>query len=628
MLNLKFNETHAVINTEGRDGYESYYLEKGNSNRMYLALRSEIRTETNWALSRLLHISKDFPTDFSIKGLDGLVESLLEFPLDTSKLLLNTEDSYSIKDSLHQASDAVTILFNLSLNDANAHIIHQHQRLILGLCQRYLRISQQTDIANEITLNLLNILDSIADIMSEIPKNPLLGMIANLVYTKDRAFILVAIKLLSTFANKNTPVKRFEDVAQSVFPQIVECCLVPDAYLRAASLEFIYATASRIPEILRLLMTYKELPILIKTFAYMLYNETTEEFRMQTFKEGTTTQFARPQPEFLNEEDRERIGQMNEPTRAIEIKTLFEEKEGAEFEQNRVHPIYEQTFRSFEIPLQKGDELVKLFPQIFRSAKNITRNDGNYWIKNVKLKTSVSPFTCLWGDDNTVFDSADALFNYIVNTYIDVPEPPVTFSWAGELFSTDSTSNIPAKVQLKAKLLTLMPLSLYERENDAIVTVEKGTEIEDLKNPTKRAVIKSLPGAGVLYTQLHVPHDQQGFPRGIAYQAALLIRLLAQKSNPFAKNVQQTDEANRPESKGYFGLPIPTNFEEQQNQSQTNDQEYIETYPEVTKLLSLFTRRPLADVGLRSVSLLSDVCLEAFEFIQDDSFGSLIVETV
>lgn len=308
----------------------------------------------------------------------------------------------------------------------------------------------------------------------------------------------------------------------------------------------------------------------------------------------------------------------------LRIKAVFEEKPGAEFEQSKVYPLYEQTLSkyAYHTRLQSEDNLVNLFPATLKSSKSVTR-DGTPLIKNVKLRSKRSLYTCYWGDDRSEFNSAEQLFRYIVAKYIDIPESPVTFTWDTELFSIDSTSAIPHSSQLKAKVLSLMAVA--QDDSEAVITVPN--TLEEAKNPTKRTVIRAFPHDGVSYTVLHVPCDKEGFPRGIAYQAALLIRLMAQKSNPYAKNVQQTDEANRPESKGYFGLPIPTNFEEQQN-SQIMDDDQSELYPNVTHLLSLFARRPLADVGIRNVSQLAEVCLEAFEFIQNENFGSLIVESV
>lgn len=318
MLNFKYNETHAVINTEGSDGYERYYLEKGTSNRMYLSLRSEIPSETDWALSRLLHLSSEFVSEFSIKDVDGLIEALLEFPLNASKQLVHTNDTYALKNILHQACDAITVILNLATIDTNLHVIHTYHRTLLGLCQRYLRIGEKTDVANEITVKLLSVLESVAELLVDIPKNPLLGMLAHLVYSHDRAYMLIALRMMSVFASKNNHTKRFEELAVEIYAHVVEISLIPDPYLRAAALEFMYATASTIPEILKMLLTYKDLPILIKSLAYMLYDETVEEFRKDEFIDTGIERPLRPLPRLLSDEDKERIGMMTEPNRSQE----------------------------------------------------------------------------------------------------------------------------------------------------------------------------------------------------------------------------------------------------------------------------------------------------------------------
>ena len=268
-----------------------------------------------------------------------------------------------------------------------------------------------------------------------------------------------------------------------------------------------------------------------------------------------------------------------------------------------------------------------MFGKVLPTAKTVLDKDGTYQITNVKLRCVLPTYSCGWGDDRSEHDSASELYAYIVRTYIDVPEPPTTFVWFGEVVSIDATSSISRQAQLKAKVLTLFPVEEEERkrQSNMLVTQQKDARALDEYNPSRRQVINSFEHEGVAFSVLHVPSDNEGHPRGIAYQAALLIRLMAQKANPYAKNVLQADEANRPESKGYYGLPIPPSYEEEQP---TADEEQTETYPQVTRLLSLFARSPLADVGLRSTSLLSEVCLEAFEFVQNEYFGSLIVEAV
>lgn len=236
---------------------------------------------------------------------------------------------------------------------------------------------------------------------------------------------------------------------------------------------------------------------------------------------------------------------------------------------------------------------------------------------------SPSPsYTCYWGDDRTTFATPDELYAYISRTYIDIPTPPVTFTWGGVLFAVDSTSSVPRGTQLKGRVLALVGGggSARSRKQQKVTAAD--------------AHANARP-PGVAYTLLHVPCDDDAFPRGIAYQAALLLRLLAQKANPLAKNVLQTDEANRPESKGYYGLPVPPSqaqVQEQQQQQESGDDVHSNAlthpHPRVTSLLSLFARRPLADVAMRNSSLLRDVCREAFEFIQNDSIGSLVVESV
>ena len=259
---------------------------------------------------------------------------------------------------------------------------------------------------------------------------------------------------------------------------------------------------------------------------------------------------------------------------------------------------------------------------------------------------------CLWGDtDRSVFENGLQLYNYVVENYIDVNPSPIEMKWDNNVFYADQTSSIPFNEQFKAKLKTFIPkpwktsnakteITIPYPEFSSDRAINQDDYIATPPNPTLRPVVKAPADSGVTYSVLHVPHDEEGFPRGIPYLAALLLRLLAQKANPNSKNVQLSYEANKPESKGYFGLPIPMSLEDDHNNNSShsshsnnnnnnnNNEESITSYPHVTKLLSAFARKPLADVGSRSVGMLSEVCIEAYEFIQDDNFGSLIVEAV
>ncbi|CAK5280592.1 unnamed protein product, partial [Mycena citricolor] len=60
------------------DDYERWYTENVPNNRMVLALRSQIPSEINWALDRILRLSRN--EDFSLKKISGLRDALYEWP--------------------------------------------------------------------------------------------------------------------------------------------------------------------------------------------------------------------------------------------------------------------------------------------------------------------------------------------------------------------------------------------------------------------------------------------------------------------------------------------------------------------------------------------------------------------
>ncbi|TIB03027.1 hypothetical protein E3P94_00828 [Wallemia ichthyophaga] len=598
---------------------EDIYPENVDMDRIYLSLKSGLLAETDWALSQLL-VSSNQTHHFNVNHFHGLLDALFDFPIEASKCLSDNNLDYnhsSYQTLNHQANDALTIINNLSITHSNLPIIHSHHKTILALSQRYLRFLYSSDTANEITLKLLSILESIGDLLQEPPKNPLLGMIADLIHSHDRAYVLLSLRLIAVFVRNNPHLARVHHQSLRVFSPAIDSALLPDPHLRAAALEFIYASASTSPAILTHLLTHAHLPILVKSLAYMLYDETIEEERRCEFTDTTNA----PPLVSLSDEECERIGMMTEPNRTREwIKAVWAlNPTNLPSIPQSLLTLYRDTLSkyAYHTPLL-GDEEVCARVQEHLHA----HRDSQSQEKSQSPSPSPS-YTCYWGDDRTTFATPDELYAYISRTYIDIPTPPVTFTWGGVLFAVDSTSSVPRGTQLKGRMLALVGGggSARSRKQQKVTAAD---------------VHANARPPGVAYTLLHVPCDDDAFPRGIAYQAALLLRLLAQKANPLAKNVLQTDEANRPESKGYYGLPVPPSQaqvqEQQQQQQDSGDDVHSNAlthpHPRVTSLLSLFARRPLADVAMRNSSLLRDVCREAFEFIENDSIGSLVVESV
>lgn len=376
-----------LANTDPFDGFEPYYLERGNKNRMILSLKSNIFKEVDWSLSKLLHISKDFPNEFHIQSFDGLVEALLEFPLELSNQLIKNHQVNDIY--IHQTNDAMQILFNVSLQENNCRVISNYQRLLLGLCQRYLKLIERFDNLNEILLNLLNVFETIIENLFDIPKNPLLTSLSNLLLSNDRSFILIGLKVLSKFSNV-TLNNRLENVISDKIYYVLDLICLPDPYLRSQALEFIYSVGSKNPKIMDKILNYGSLSIIIKNLSLMVFDECIEEFRSDKFINQAITQPLYPDSlGKLSLEDNERIGQMNEPARVIEwIRTLFAEDLNEHISQIEFWHLYNEAFSPYgaQVVLLTAPEVIKAVHTVIPSAQTVVTPDGKYVIKNVRCR--------------------------------------------------------------------------------------------------------------------------------------------------------------------------------------------------------------------------------------------------
>ncbi|KZO96001.1 hypothetical protein CALVIDRAFT_537584 [Calocera viscosa TUFC12733] len=187
------------------DNYESWYMDANPTNRMVLSLRSGVARDTEWALERLLHLTKDWPERFWMKSLPGMGDALYDLAEFTLSPEAAAEGGWAGDDvdtarKRKHAAEALLVLRNASLQDHNMHYLEKHARtfpLILHALQHFGPGGKRDGQEAEFLLYAIELFHSLAPRYHLKAGSPLLRALVAVTSSPDRTLLRAALAALT-----------------------------------------------------------------------------------------------------------------------------------------------------------------------------------------------------------------------------------------------------------------------------------------------------------------------------------------------------------------------------------------------------------------------------------------------
>ncbi|KAI9141591.1 hypothetical protein BKA69DRAFT_382711 [Paraphysoderma sedebokerense] len=243
---------------------DTEYTDGGYSNRILLALESQLPNEVDWALKKLLSIT--FTSDrFQFSVIPGLLDLLIEMMNDyidkemkhikkmstqsnglaheASPLSLASEEifhAYQSREERERVFLISAILWNSSFAVDNIRIFVCFPPL-KELIVKALSLPSSSSYL-EIKLSLLDVMDNIAFCFKLTPKDdPLIPVLNKLVFDNDRGLILGAIRTLVRLAIIESNDQALKSTLDpKIVPRMYQLLLLPDEEIVASVLDYFY----------------------------------------------------------------------------------------------------------------------------------------------------------------------------------------------------------------------------------------------------------------------------------------------------------------------------------------------------------------------------------------------------
>jgi chromatin structure-remodeling complex subunit RSC9 len=542
---------------------------------MVLSLRSGISNEVEWALCRLVSLSKDHVDRFILQTLPGLTDALFEWPewyIKRTQSQQATASLFALSSDMDRkrkhAIESLLTLRNSSLNERNASSLFYNRRL-LPLLSSMTKLPL-TDYNAEFIYYAIEILISVATQIrlpsrsSGIQMLPLDTMEDLAANSSDRSLImasLTALQLVFSIPSNQGYIRTKNSPALAASIRFLP--LVEDLGLITASIDYIHTHLSYLPALKAFLVT-PEMPSLVRLLVAVIKAEQRDEYRsvmvgppLQSMDWDSIRESYQP-----SEDELTKLTAVAEPDRSFEwlvvvipsielgaehvpyrMKTFFVHFPGAELTQLDFWTSYKDTFTPFAetYPLLPAPDVIKnvtiAFPQA--QAMVIAGTPQRFVIQNIKRreKPDTDKYKCRWGRDtcpSEAFQTTEDLYAHLFSHLVS--SEPLPCTWG--------SCNFPASdvlTTLRPHLLTHLPARNPPPKHPSqppFMSLSSQNYPHQSSNPTSRPP-PPAPEISVSYPVVTTP------PSSISLTALLILRMLFPP-----KSINLVPDENR------FGFPM------------------------------------------------------------------------
>ncbi|PKY43897.1 hypothetical protein RhiirA4_341432 [Rhizophagus irregularis] len=513
----------------------------GNSNRILLALKSQLPNEIDWAFEVLIQLSEDESITFYMDKIPGLIDNLLTFVApfykDMRKLteLANVNIKEMGKDfdyiestikeyfsslarieQLKRIMQIFLMFRNLSFLEYNAEMMATYKPLRRFLIEG-LNLPEITRFS-ELRYHCLETVENMCKfIVLKSGREELLLTLPKMIYSNDSALIIRSIRALTLLASNENNVEFMREIDSDMVERLVQFLLIDDdEELIIAVLDWFYHYSTYEESACKLAQTAPG------NFIRLLINFLRHGASDEKFLQNQKLPEKRPfqiHGEFEN---------FSEPHRTIEwLKKYYEESQSDGVLQTDIWYAYRDQFTNSSVPMMPAADVIKNVNVAFPDSSAImtTTADGasKYMIQGIKrrrfpeeLPGTVPTYQCRWTDcENDAFQIDTDLYNHVLNDHIN-KEQEINYNchWMDcKRFPYGSTDRLVVIAHVK----THFPV---EPE------IESEGKRRKVKT-TKSSVNKYGKNNGIINHRIYVSSDMNGDALGIPLTASLILRNLS-----------------------------------------------------------------------------------------------------
>ncbi|KAF5388604.1 hypothetical protein D9757_004661 [Collybiopsis confluens] len=548
-----------------RDDHERWFTEVTANNRMRLSLLSDIDSEIEWALDRLMRLCKN--ENFVLKGIPGLLDALFEWPEWFATIGYQEHTEFqsifvtlpvSSKRRRHSIMSVFILCTAVLLNDQNALDLASSQRTLPLVLHALHNLDSSRDAYSEFIYYILEIFHVIAPtlILPPYPLTPSLSPLQPLLriasQSSNRSTIISALRALTILFSTQPNTSQLSPDSPALSVSLKHLPLFDDKALLEVSLSYLYAHLSQ-PALSKAFLRHHDMPGVLRILVLLLLKEQVQEISAIDITGDVRTvpsTILTAKDHELTEAEFGALLSTPEPKRSLDwIAVMFVPEPDAEILQVNFWRLYDAAFQSHQDthPMLSAEEFLKGVNTVFEQHAQVIQREGTgqFVIRGIQRRkdaTVADRLKCQWHRSqcaappcaNSVELSTHVLEHIDLNDNNEVAE----CQWSS-CFQKD----IP-KERLRAHVLThFWSQHLAEKhptQSDTITLSHPGAFHPD-PNPTRR------PPPAPPSTRITFPRTVNDAP-SLSLLALLCIRILFRTSFASVEAAPKVDG-------DHFGFP-------------------------------------------------------------------------